>query len=70
MGYHIITGQYIAYGKHCRFRFGYYVEAHEDCKFSNDIEEQTVICIYLGFTAKFQESYKMFPLKTGARGYT
>ena len=38
----IIMGQYFAYMKHCMFRFGSYVESHEDHKITNNIEEQTV----------------------------
>ena len=38
----IIMGRYLDYDKHCKFRFGSCVEAHEDSKISNDMEEQTV----------------------------
>ena len=63
-------GQHISYGKHCNFRFGSYVEAHEYFNISNAMEEQIVISICLCPTATFQWRYKMFPLKKGARVYT
>ena len=61
----IITDQYLSYDNHCKFRFGYYVESHEDHKINNNMEEQTVSGIYLGTPANFQGSYKIFSLKTG-----
>ena len=61
----IITGQDLAYYKHCKFRFGPYVEAHEYHKVTNNMEEQTVSGICLVPTINFQRRYKIFSLKTG-----
>ena len=61
----IILGQDLAYDKHCKFRFGAYVESHEDHHITNNMEEQTVSGICLGPNANFQGRYKIFSLKTG-----
>ena len=58
-------GQNLVYDKHCKFRFRSYVEDHEDCKITNNMEEQTVSGICLGPTLKFQGRYKIFSLNTG-----
>ena len=63
--HNIITGQDIAHEKHWRFRFGYYVEDHEDLKITNKPYDQRVSDISLGPTANFQGSYKINSLKTG-----
>ena len=57
---YIIMGQDLAYDKHCKFWFRYYVESHEDCKITNNMEEKTVGGIYMGPTANFQGIYKTF----------
>ena len=58
-------GPDITYDKQCNFIFGSYAEDNDDCKITNETEEQTVSGIYLGPTAKFQWSYKIFFLRTG-----
>ena len=35
-------GPDITYDKHCNFIFGSYVEDNDDCKITNETEEQTV----------------------------
>ena len=57
--------QDLACEKHCKFIFGSYVEAREDCKITNDMEERTVSGICLGPIAKFQKRYKIFSSNTG-----
>ena len=57
--------KYLAYENHYNLIFGSYVEAHEDCQITNDMEEQKVSGIFVGPTAKFQGSYKIFSLKAG-----
>ena len=59
-----IMVQDLAYGNECKFRFWYYVEASENHKITNDMEEQTVSGIRLGTNENFQGSYKIPPLKT------
>ena len=56
----IIMVQDLDYDKHCNFIFSLYVEAHEYCKITNNMEERTVSDIFLETTANFQGSYKMF----------
>ena len=58
-------GQYLAYDKHCKFRFGSYVRSHEYRKITNNMEEQKFSGIFLGPAANFQESYEIFSLKMG-----
>ena len=57
----IIMGQDLAYDKHCKFRFGSYVEAHEDRKIANETEERTVSCIYPGPLQNFRGAITYFP---------
>ena len=58
-------GWYIAYDKHCNFKFRSYVEFREDLKVTNDIEEKTFSSICLVPTANFQGIYKIFSLNIG-----
>ena len=57
----IIMVQDLDYDNHCKFRFGSYVEAHEDCKINNVMEEKTFSGICLWPTARFQSIYKYSP---------
>ena len=57
--------QDLADDKNCKFRFGSYVEAHEDRKIANNVEAQTVSVIFLVPTSNFQGSYKLFSLNMG-----
>ena len=61
----IIMGQYLAYDKHCKFRFGSYVETNDGYEINDNTEKRTVSGICLGTTRNFQGSYKIFSLKTG-----
>ena len=56
-------GPDITYDKQCNFIFGSYAEDNDDCKITNETEEQTVSGIYLGPTAKFQWSYKIHNIR-------
>ena len=58
-------GQDLAYDKNYKFRFGYYIESHEDRYIANVMEGQTVSGICLGPTEKNHWSYKIFSLKMG-----
>ena len=52
-----IMGQDLDYNKHRKLIFGPYIKSHEDHKITNNMEEQTVSGICLG--------YKKISLKTG-----
>jgi hypothetical protein len=61
----IVTHHKMDFDKHCRVRFGAYVEAHEDPDISNTLRDRTTACIALGPTGNLQGSIACFDLETG-----
>jgi hypothetical protein len=62
----IVTGLRMDYAKHCRARWGSYVEAHDDPDITNDMRPRTSPCIVLGPTGNIQGSIKCYNLETKA----
>ena len=62
-------GQVLAYEKHCKFRFGSYVESHEDRKITNNMEEQTISKYLPGDHWKVLGELYNILLKDRERGY-
>ena len=61
----IVTGMKLDFKKHCRARFGAYVEASYDDVITNTMKDRTHACIALGPTGNVQGSLKCFDLETG-----
>ena len=61
----IVTGVKLDFKKHCRARFGAYVEASYDDEVTKTLKDRTHSCINLGPTGNFQGSVKCFDLQTG-----
>ena len=61
----IVTGMKLDFKRHCRARFGAYVEASYDDDITNTLKDRTHSCIALGPTGNIQGSMKCFDLKTG-----
>jgi hypothetical protein len=61
----IVTGMKLDFKRHCRARFGAYVEASYDDDITNTLKDRTYSCIALGPTGNIQGSMKCFDLKTG-----
>ena len=61
----IVTHHKMDFTKHCRVRFGAYVEAHDDPDVSNTLRDRTTACIALGPTGNLQGSIACFDLTTG-----
>ena len=61
----IVTGMKLDFKRHCRARFGAYVEASYDDYITNTLKDRTHSCIALGPTGNIQGSMKCFDLKTG-----
>jgi hypothetical protein len=61
----IITHIKLDFKKHCRVKFGAYVEASADEVVTNTLRDRTEECIVLGPTGNFQESVACFHLDMG-----
>eukprot|EP00804_Cyclotella_cryptica_P018596 CCRYP_011400-RA/>CCRYP_011400-RA protein AED:0.48 eAED:0.48 QI:0/0/0/1/1/1/2/0/290 len=61
----IVTGTKLDFKKHCRARFGAYVEASYDDENTNTLKDRTHSCITVGPTGNIQGLLKCFDLKTG-----
>ncbi len=60
----IVTRHKMFFAKHCRVKFGAYVEVHEDPDTSNTLHNHTTECIALGPTGNLQGSIACFDLGT------
>jgi hypothetical protein len=60
----IVTGLKMDYPKHCRARFGAYVEASQDSDITNTLNDRTAPCIVLGPTGNVQGSVNCYNLET------
>jgi hypothetical protein len=60
----IVTGMKMEYAKHCKARFGAYVEASDDPTITNTLQARTSPCIVLGPTGNLQGSVKCYNLTT------
>ena len=58
----IVTGKVFDAAKHCRARFGAYVEASRDADVTNDMEPRTEPCIAVGPSGNRQGSVLCFKL--------
>jgi hypothetical protein len=54
----IVTGLKVDYKKHCRARWGSYVEASDDLDITNTMRDRTSPCIVLGPTGNIQGSIR------------
>ncbi len=61
----IVTSMKLDFKKHCRVKFGAYVEASADEVVTNTMRDRTEECIALGPTGNFQGSVVCFHLDTG-----
>lgn len=62
----LVTGLKVDYAKHCRARWGAYVEASDDLEITNTQRDRTSPCIMLGPTGNSQGSVWCFNLETKA----
>jgi hypothetical protein len=64
----IVTGLKVEYAKHCRARWGSYVEASDDLDVTNTMRDRTSPCIVLGPTGNIQGSvrFRCYNLETKA----
>ena len=60
----IVTGRKMDFSKHCKARFGSYVEASDDPDVTNTERDRTAPCIALGPTGNFQGSVWCYNLET------
>lgn len=60
----IVTGLRMDYDKHCKCRWGAYVEASQDADITNTMNDRTAPCIALGPTGNVQGSVSCFNLET------
>ena len=60
----IVTGLRMDYTKHCRVRWGAYVEASQDPDITNTMTDRTAPCIALGPTGNIQGSINCYNLET------
>ncbi len=60
----IVSGLRMDYRKHCRVRWGAYVEASQDPDITNTMNDRTVPCIALGPTGNIQGSVSCYNLQT------
>ena len=60
----IVTGMKLDFKKHCRARFGAYVEASYDDVITNTMKDRTHACIALGPTGNVQGSVKCFDINS------
>jgi hypothetical protein len=60
----IVTGMRMDYAKHCKARFGAYVEASDDPTITNTLRSRTSPCIVLGPTGNLQGAVKCYNLET------
>jgi hypothetical protein len=60
----IVTGMKMDYQKHCKARFGSYVEASVDPTITNTLQARTTPCIVLGPTGNLQGAVKCYSLET------
>jgi len=60
----IVTGLRLDFKKHCRARFGSYVEASQDPDVTNTMNDRTAPCIVLGPTGNVQGSINCYNLMT------
>jgi hypothetical protein len=60
----IVTGLKIDYSKHCRARWGSYVEASDDLDVTNTMRDRTSPSIVLGPTGNIQGSVRCYNLET------
>jgi hypothetical protein len=60
----IVTGMKMDYAKHCKARFGSYVEASDDPTITNTLRDRTSPCIVLGPTGNLQGAVKCYNLQT------
>jgi hypothetical protein len=60
----IVTSLRLEYAKHCKARFGAYIEASQDPDVSNTTDDRTAPCIVLGPTGNEQGSVFCFNLET------
>jgi hypothetical protein len=59
-----VTGLKVDYAKHCRARWGSYVEASDDLDVTNTMRDRTSPCIVLGPTGNIQGSVRCYNLET------
>eukprot|EP00934_Nitzschia_sp_Nitz4_P000074 Nitzschia sp. Nitz4//scaffold495_size4786//1166//4435//NITZ4_009233-RA/size4786-processed-gene-0.0-mRNA-1//-1//CDS//3329553072//74//frame0 len=59
----IVVGEVIDYNRHCEFKFGEYVQTHEE--HSNDMEARTIGALALRPTGNRQGGYYFYSLSTG-----
>lgn len=60
----IVSGLRLDFAKHCRSRFGSYVEANQDSDITNTLNDRTAPCILLGPTGNVQGSVNCYNLET------
>eukprot|EP00956_Cyclotella_meneghiniana_P001508 scaffold1710_cov37-Cyclotella_meneghiniana.AAC.2 len=60
----IVSGLRLDFSKHCRSRFGSYVEANQDSDITNTLNDRTAPCILLGPTGNVQGSVNCYNLET------
>ena len=60
----IVPGLRLDFAKHCRSRFGSYVEANQDSDITNTLNDRTAPCILLGPTGNEQGSVNCYNLET------
>ena len=61
----IMTCRKLNWKKHCKALFGSYVEAHEDPEVTNGMKGRTFASFFLGPTANWQGTSKVFDIITG-----
>ena len=64
----IVTGLHLDFKKHCRARFGSYVEASQDPDITNTMNDRTAPCIVLGPTGNVQGSINCYNLMDAMAG--
>ena len=60
-----MTRRKLNWKKHCKALFGSYVEAHGDPEVTNGMKGRTFASLFLGPTANWQGTSKVFDLITG-----
>ena len=60
----MVTGLKMDYTKHCKARWGSYVEFSDDNGITNMMRDRTSSCVVLGPTGNLQGSVKCYNLET------
>ena len=55
---------YLDFNKHCQFSFGAYIQAYNENKRTNTLQERSINCIYLRPTTSWQGGHELLNINT------